>query len=195
MIISTTITGAREKQLVLKIATIAVPALAALAIVFVLAAGNNTEQAFALPPPPCPNCVTEIHGNGTGTITIPEESAERPGPVPCPACEAEIFFDATIFEETGNVLGKLTIKYVDEEGIEQTIDTSIQKAKVTEKSFRLESIDGAPCPNCKQFRFTLAAKIGAPEEGTMTLDGNYGIEGQFVGEVTISSTTTTSSQG
>jgi hypothetical protein len=174
-------------------ATIAVPALAALAIVFVLAAGNNTEQAFAAPPPPCANCITEIHGNGTGTITIPEESAKGPGPVPCPACEAEIFFDATVFEETGNVLGKLTIKYVDEEGIEQTIDTSIQKAKVTEKSFRLESIDGAPCAECEQFRFTLAAKIGK-DEGTMTLDGNYGIEGQFVGEVTISSTTT-SSQG
>jgi hypothetical protein len=177
-------------------AAIAVPALAALAIVFVLAAGNNTEQAFAPPPRPCANCITEIHGNGTGTITIPEESAEGIAPRPCPACEAEIFFDATVFEETGNVLGKLTIRYVDEEGIEQTIDTSIRKAKVTDKSFKLQSIDGVPCPNCEQFRFTLVGKIGA-KEPTMTLDGNYGIEGQFVGEVTISSTTTTttSSQG
>jgi hypothetical protein len=198
----TTTTGAREqsereKQPVLRIAaaaTIAVPALAALAIVFVLAAGNNTEQAFAPPPEPCDNCTTEIHGNGTGTITIPEESAEGPGPVPCPNCEAEIFFDATVFEETGNVFGKLTVKYIDQEGIEQTIDTSIRKAKITEKSFKLQSIDGVPCPNCEQFRFTLVGKIGA-EEPTMTLDGNYGIEGQFVGEVTISSTTTTSSQG
>jgi hypothetical protein len=164
--------------------------------VFVFSA-SNTEDVFAIRPPPCAACITEIHGNGTGTITIPEESAEGPSPPPCDLCEAEIFFDATVFEETGNnVLGKLTIKYVDEEGIEQTIDTSIRKAKATEKSFRLQSIDGIPCPACEQFRFTLVGKIGAAEEeATMTLDGNYGIEGQFVGEVTISSTTTTSSQG
>jgi hypothetical protein len=146
---------------------------------------------YAPPPPPCDNCITQINGNGTGTITIPEESAEGIAPRPCPACEAEIFFDATVFEETGNVLGKLTVKYIDQEGVEQTIDTSIRKAKVTEKSFRLQSIDGAPCPACEQFRFTLVGKIGAAEEeATMTLDGNYGIEGQFVGEVTISTTTT-----
>jgi hypothetical protein len=201
----TTTTGPREQlqrqqplvRIAIAAAVIAVPALAALAIVFVLAAGNNTEQAFARPPPSCAECITEIHGNGTGTITIPEESVEGPGPVPCDLCEAEIFFDATVFEETGNVLGKLTIKYVDEEGIEQTIDTSIRKAKVTEKLFKLQSIDGVPCPACEQFRFTLVGKIGAAvEESTMTLDGNYGIEGQFVGEVTISSsTTTTSSHG
>jgi hypothetical protein len=178
------------------ILTIAVTAATCTALAFVLGItflGYNSAPVYARPPPICENCITEIHGNGTGTITIPEESAEGPGPVPCPNCEAEIFFDATVFEETGNVFGKLTVKYIDQEGIEQTIDTSIRKAKITEKSFKLQSIDGVPCPNCEQFRFTLVGKIGA-EEPTMTLDGNYGIEGQFVGEVTISSTTTTSSQ-
>jgi hypothetical protein len=176
-----------------RILTIAVTATACTALAFVLGItflGYNSAPVYARPPPPCDNCITQIHGNGTGTITIPEESAEGIGPPSCLACEAEIFFDATVFEETDNVLGKLTIKYVDEEGIEQTIDTSIRKAKVTEKSFKLQSIDGAPCPNCEQFRFTLVGKIGAKEEPTMTLNGNYGIEGQFVGEVTISTTTT-----
>jgi hypothetical protein len=116
---------------------------------------GDSTSASAKRRVPCDACITEIHGNGIGTITIPEESAEGPGPGPYPNCEAEIFFDATVFEETGNVLGKLTLKYVDQDGIEQTIDTAIQKAKVTEKSFKLQSIDGVPCDNCEQFRFLL----------------------------------------
>lgn len=137
-------------------------------------------------PPPCPNCITEIHGNGTCTITIPE-SAEI-GPAPCANCDAEVFFDAAVFGEKRDVLGKLTIKYVDQEGIEQTIDTGIQQAKIKEKSFVLESIDGVPCDACEQFRFTLGGKFANVEQA-MTLEGNYGIEGQFAGTVAISSTT------
>jgi hypothetical protein len=174
------------------ILTVAVTAAACATLAFVLGItflGYNSTPVYAPPPPPCEACITEINGNGIGTITIPEESAEGPGPVPCPNCEAEIFFGATVFEEKRNVLGKLTIEYVDQEGVEQTINTGIQKAKTTEKSFNLQSIDGVPCPACEQFRFTLVGKIGAEEEATMTLDGNYGIEGQFVGEVTISTTT------
>jgi hypothetical protein len=134
---SQTTTGLPEQpqrhQSVVRIAaatTIAVPALAALAIVFVLAAGNNTEQAFAPPPLPCPNCGTVINGTGEGTITIPEnKKAEIPLPT-CFGCDAEISFEA-FEDDLKGTSGTITITYIDQNGVEQVIQGDVDRIKVT----------------------------------------------------------------
>jgi hypothetical protein len=127
---TTTITGAREKQLELRIAAIVVPALAALAIVFVLAAGNNTEQAFAPRPPTCAECGTVINGTGEGTITIPQNKKAELPPPPCPNCDAQISFEA-FEDELKGTSGTVTITYIDQNGIEQTIRGDVDRIKVT----------------------------------------------------------------
>jgi hypothetical protein len=142
-------------------ATIAVPALAALAIVFVLAAGNNTEQAFAPPGPPCPACATQIEGSGFGTITVPEGS--EIGPAPCRACFASISFNATTLPDTKKheATGTLTITYFDEESGEHTISADITRGEIKAgNSFKLEGIAPPLCPLCD---FVLKGTI---EKGT-----------------------------
>jgi hypothetical protein len=182
MIISTTITGAREKQLVLKIATIAVPALAALAIVFVLAAGNNTEQAFAPPPPPCPACATQIEGSGFGTITIPEGA--QIAPRPCDACFATISFEA-VTDAKGKVQnGTITIEYTDSEGVTQTLNGEFFDGKVGKDSFKLLGtiIQGpTPCPECADVDFVLDGKIqkGSLDSANLILKAADGTQATF----------------
>jgi hypothetical protein len=154
---SPTTTGAREQsqrqeQPVLEMAaaaTIAVPALAALAIVFVFSA-SNTEEVFAPPPPSCLNCATQIEGSGFGTITVPEDS--EIGPAPCANCFASISFNATTLPDTKKheATGTLTITYTDAEGVEHSITGDITSGEIkVGNSFKLEGIfPGPPCPAC-----------------------------------------------
>jgi hypothetical protein len=127
-------TGAKgqlqRQQSVMRIAAaIAIPGLAVLAIVFVLAAGNNTEQAFAPPPAPCPACGTVINGTGEGTITIPQNKKAEFPPPPCDACDATISFEA--FKDSKGTSGTITITYIDQNGAEQTIRGDVDRIKVT----------------------------------------------------------------
>ena len=153
-----TTTGAREhpereKQPVVRIAaasaaTIAVPVLSALAIVFVFSA-SNTEEVFAPPPPPCANCATQIEGSGFGTITVPEGSEIFP--VPCPACFTSISFDTTTLPDTKKheATGTLTITYTDAEGIEHSITGDITSGEIKAGSFKLEGFFPPFCPACE----------------------------------------------
>lgn len=137
-------------KLGLALASGAVIVIATIAIVFVLAAGNNTEKAFASPGPPCDTCATQIEGSGFGTITVPEDS--EIGPAPCRNCFASISFDATTLPDTKKheATGTLTITYIDADGIEHSITGDITSGEIKEagNSFKLEGIVPLPCPNC-----------------------------------------------
>jgi hypothetical protein len=164
----TTTAGPREQlqrqQSVMRIAAaIAVPALAALAIVFVLGVGNNTEQAFAPPGAPCPNCATQIEGSGFGTITLPEGAEIFP--VPCAACSASISFNATTLPDTKKheATGTLTITYTDAEAVEHSITGDITRGEIKPgNSFKLEGIHPPFCALCD---FVLKGTI---QKGTTT---------------------------
>jgi hypothetical protein len=151
---------------------------AALAIVFVLAAGN-TEQAYAPPPPPCDACATQIEGSGFGTITIPEDSEIGPGPL-CPLCFASLSFNATVLPDTKKheVTGSLAITYLDEENVEHSITGDITKGEIKTDSFKLEGIVSPQCAACE---FVLKGTIekGSTDTASVSLKASDGTTGTF----------------
>jgi hypothetical protein len=185
---SQTTTGPREQpqrqQSVVRMAAaaIAVPALAALAIVFVLAAGNNTEQAFAPPPAPCAECGTVINGTGEGTITIPEnKKAEIPVPT-CEACDAQISFEA-FEDDLKGTSGTITITYIDENGVEQVIQGDVDRLKVTNggSQFVLRGDLFIPGWDPNGIDYTLQGQIDQDSVGitTLQLKAEQGVTGTF----------------
>ena len=165
--------------------TITVAAASALAILTLVYAGG-TAQVFAPPGPPCPACGTIINGTGEGTITVPEDS-ELANAIPCcfcPACDAQISFEA--FEDAKGTSGTITIKYTNEElGVDALKEAMITGGKISEKSFKLEGV--IPCEECGEDGVVDIILKGNTGEGAiMSLKGEDGIQGKFVGNVVVS---------
>jgi hypothetical protein len=164
---------------------ITVAAASALAILTLVYAGG-TAQVFAPPPAPCPACATIINGTGEGTITVPEDSelANALPCCPCPECDAEISFEA--FEDAKGTGGTITIKYTNEElGVDVLKEATITGGKISEKSFKLEGV--IPREECGEDGVVnIILKGNTGEEAIMSLKGEDGIQGKFVGNVVVS---------
>jgi hypothetical protein len=170
---------------------ITVACAAAITLTLIGVLGNSTP-VFAPPPAPCAACGTVINGTGEGTITIPENKKAEIRPPPCDNCDATISFEA--FEDAKGTGGTITIIYVDEEGITQTIqDNDVSSLKVSSGDkfvLRGTAEIGPPlCPNCATVNYVLVGEVTDKETGeaTMVFKADGGIKGNFVGDdVTIS---------
>jgi hypothetical protein len=167
----------------------AASAFTILALVF----AGGTIQVFAPPPAPCAACGTVINGTGEGTITIPENKKAEFPPPPCDACDATISFEA--FEDAKGTGGTITITYVDEEGITQTIqDNDVSSLKVSSgDKFKFvlrgaAEFPGPSCVLCTTINYVLVGEVTDKETGeaTMVFKADGGIKGNFVGDVVIS---------